>query len=336
MKTSPGGQTSVSRRGFLQSAAAGLALSALPSQATEPVVPRTTGRKSLDPQEFKKRLRGPILSVPTPFTSRFEVDYPGVRNMVARALAAGVRNFALTAGNSRYHCLRFDEIKELTRVLREAAGDAGVVIACAGQWWTGQATEYARYAESIGADALQVMLPTRADAESQVQYFRDVAEATRLGIVLAGNIPVPQLDKLVAIESVVAMKEDVTLVYYIDIQRRFGERLAIFAGGPKYRYLTAQPYGSPAFYSLFATFAPEIPMRFWQAIQDGDRPQAYDIVKKYEHPLFERWSHAFWRACLEYFGVAQRYLRPPERSFTEEQMGEVKAFFDQIGLQPPS
>jgi 4-hydroxy-tetrahydrodipicolinate synthase len=329
------GYYSVSRRGFLHAAAGGLAATGLPAGIAEGQTSRGRTRRPLDPNEFKQRLRGPILSVPTPFASDFKVDEPGVQNLVGRALQAGVKNFALTAGNSQYHCLGFDEIKRLTAVLVESAGDAGIVIACAGEWWTGRTREYVRYAESVGADAVQVMLPKRADADAQVHYFRKVAGSTNLGLVLAGNYPIPLLERLVEIDQVVALKEDVTLVYYIDVQRRFGDRLTVFAGGPKYRFLTAQPYGSRAFYSLFATFAPQIPMRFWRAVQDGDQTLAYEIVKKYEHPLFERWSHAFWRACLEYFGVAQRYLRPPERSFTDAQMAEVRAFFDGLGLRPP-
>jgi dihydrodipicolinate synthase/N-acetylneuraminate lyase len=123
-------------------------------------------------------------------------------------------------------------------------------------------------------------------------------------------------------------------VLYIERQRRFGDRLVIYAGGPKYRFLVAQPYGSRAFYSLYSTFAPQIPMRFWEAVRADDLTTAYDIVKKYEFPFFDRWSHAFWRASLEHFGVAQRYLRPPEESFTAEQMQEVGRCFDGLGLRP--
>ena len=36
----------------------------------------------LSPEAFKARVRGPILTVPTPFTRDFAVDYEGVRNMV--------------------------------------------------------------------------------------------------------------------------------------------------------------------------------------------------------------------------------------------------------------
>ena len=60
-----------------------------------------------------------------------------------------------------------------------------------------------------------------------------------------------------------------------------------------------------------------------------------DIVEKYDHPLIShRFSHPFWHASLDYFGVAGRYLRPPQHTYTNEEMKEVKAFYDRIGVYP--
>src|SRR5689334_16266218 len=71
----------------------------------------------LSPQGVKGRIRGPILTVPTPFTASFKVDYQGVRNMVRLGLENGIGVYELTAGNSQYNVLGYNEIKKLTRVL---------------------------------------------------------------------------------------------------------------------------------------------------------------------------------------------------------------------------
>lgn len=326
----------VGRRHFLKTVLAGTATaawcgSAIPADPSPDVVASGLHGR---PEDVKQLIRGPILSIPTPFTDTFDVDFAGVRRMITRAVEHGIRVFSLTPGNSYYHALSYEEVKELTRVMVEAVDGRGVTIAAADAWWTGQAVAYAEYARSIGADAVQVTIPTRADLQGQAAHFRSVADACGLGIVIHGVASFSLLDALCKINGVIALKEDATLIDYIEQQRRFGDRLAIFAGGPKYRYLVAEPYGSPAFYSLYATFAPQVPMLFWEAIQADDRETAYDIVKTYEFPFFDRWSHGMWRASLEHFGVAQRYLRPPEKSFTPGEMLEVKAFFDGLGLQP--
>ena len=330
-RTSP-----VGRRHFLKTVLAGTASAAWcesassADQSPESLPPRRHG----SPGEVKRQIRGPILSVPTPFTDRYDVDFAGVRRMITRALEEGIRVFSLTPGNSYYHALSYEEIKELTRVMVETVDGRGVTIAAADAWWTGQAVAYAEYAQSIGADAVQVTIPTRTDMQGQAEHFRAVAEACGLGVVIHGVASFALLDALCEVDGVIAMKEDATLIDYIEQQRRFGDRLAVFAGGPKYRYLVAEPYGSPAFYSLYSTFAPQVPMRFWKAIQAGDQDTAHDIVNTYEFPFFDRWSHAMWRASLEHFGIAQRYLRTPEKSFTEEQVRGVEEFFDGLGLTP--
>ncbi|HZP83072.1 MAG TPA: dihydrodipicolinate synthase family protein [Chthonomonadaceae bacterium] len=331
--------TQLSRRAFL-TGLAGAGLAATPLRTLgEARTMEQAARPRFSPEAFKQRVLGPILTVPTPFTRDFAVDYNGVRNMVNLGLANGVGVYELTAGNSQYAMLSYDEIKQLTRVLVEVVGGRGVVIATTGPWWTGQAVDYARYAEQVGADALQVLLPGGSE-DGYVTHFRKLAEATRLPLVLQGDPRPALIERLIEIPAIVSMKEDGSDAYYVDIQKRFGKRLAIFCGGQKRRYLLAQPYGSPAFFSFFITFAPEVTVRFWQAVQKNDLEEARGIVAHYEKPVFDlclagpRSFPAYWRAFLEVFGVAQRYVRPPEESCTEEDMQKVRALCDRLGLVP--
>jgi 4-hydroxy-tetrahydrodipicolinate synthase len=282
--------------------------------------------------DFKKQLRGAVLSIPTPFTAKLEVDYAAVRKMIQQGQPYGIQIVALTSGNSMYDFLSYDEIRQLTRVIAETASEQGIVIAATGKWDPEKALEYARFAASVGADALQVLRPETDDESSVVKYYEKIARGTELPIVLHGNFSHGLLERLIALDTIVAMKEDVGLEYYIQVQRKFGERLVIFEGGPEYIFLVAQPYGARASYTTLGTFAPELTQKFWRAVDRDDVKEAYRIVKKYEHPFFDRWSHPFWRASLEYFGVARRYLRPPLQAFTDEQMRDVATFYKSLGL----
>ncbi|MBI3852085.1 MAG: dihydrodipicolinate synthase family protein [Verrucomicrobia bacterium] len=307
---------------------------------THPLWAFANSRSRLSPQEVKARIRGPILTLPTPFTADFKVDYAGVRNLVKLGLANGIGVYELTAGNSQYSVLSYDEVKKLTRVFIEAVGGRGIVIAATGPWWTGQAVDYARYAESVGADAVQVLLPPGGSDEGYVEHFRKIAAATKIAIVLQGDPKPALIERFVQIPSVVSMKEDGSEEYYVEIVKKFGQRLAIFCGGQKRRYLVGQPYGSPAYFSFFITFAPEIAVRFYQAIQKNDLETARAIVERYEKPVFDfcgagpRGFHAYWHGLLEHFGVAKRYVRPPEDSCTDEDMQRVAALCERLGLKP--
>ena len=150
-------------------------------------------------------------------------------------------------------------------------------------------------------DGLQVLRPDTKNEQEVVDFFQKVAKQTDLPLVLHGEFSHPLLDKLLTIDSIVAMKEDVGLEYYIQVQRKYGDRLAIFEGGPEYAFLVAHPYGAQASYTTLGTFVPQITQSFWEALNRKDIPAAYAIVKKYEHPFFDRWSHAFWRSVVGTF-----------------------------------
>jgi dihydrodipicolinate synthase/N-acetylneuraminate lyase len=325
------------RRGLLKAAGSfGLALGG-DAIATNPLLAAAGGRSRLTPEEVKARIRGPILTIPTPFTADFKVDYQGVRNMVNIGLANKVEVYELTAGNSQYNVLSYEEIKTLTRVLTEAVAGRGIVIAATGPWWTGQAVDYARYAQSVGADAVQVLLPSGSD-DLYVEHFRKIAAATKIAIALQGAPSFPLLERLVQIPAVVTMKEDGSDTYYPEVVQRFGKRIAIFCGGQKRRYLLGLPYGSPAYFSFFFSFAPKVGVLFRQAVQKNDIPAANAIVERYEKPVFEfcsagpRGFHAYWRALMEHFRVAKRYVRPPDESCTEEDMRRVSALVERLDL----
>jgi dihydrodipicolinate synthase/N-acetylneuraminate lyase len=327
------GESLLDRRTLMRQASGALVASLVAPTLSS--TPRAMAADSKDnATRFKQQLRGPILSIPTPFTADLAVDYCGVRRMIERARPHGIRIFSLTSGNSQYASLTHQEIQELTRVMIEAAGDSGITIASADQWETEKVVEYVQFAERAGADAVQVMRPkTEAnDEDTVVAFFRRIADATGLPIVLHGEFSPSLLEKLSPTQAIVALKEDVGLEYYIRVQRHFGERYAIFEGGPEYAYLVALPYGAPASYATLGTFAPHLTKQFWDAVNRKEYEEAYRLVIKYEHPFFDRWSHPFWRASLEHFGVAPRYLRPPHTSFSDEQMKEVAMFFQGLGL----
>lgn len=290
----------------------------------------------LAPDDFREKIQGPIYSLPTPFTASFEVDHPGITKSVDRAVKAGIKLFMLTSGNGEYSSLSYDEIKAVTRTFVEAVAGRGLVVAAGDGWWTGQTVDYVKYAQAIGADGVQVQIPARRGGEaSVVKHYRDVAAATKLPIVLHGDFAAPLLGKLLAeVPSIAAMKEDVTLDYYIARQIEFGDRIAIFGGGGEHRFLVGMPYGSRAFYSVYAPFAPDVAMKYWAAFQSGDMKQAADLVRKYDHPYIQKFSKQFWHGSMEYFNVAQRYLRPPLESYEDAQMKELKAFFDGQELNP--
>ncbi len=296
------------------------------------VPPLAAERKPLTPADAKAAIHGPIVSFPTVYTERFAVDLDGVRKIIDTGVRGGARVVALTNGNNHYDRLTYDEVRQLTRGVLEAVNGRAMTIAATGPWWTGQAVDYARYATSLGADAIQVLMPPEGTDASYAEHFRAVAASTPRAIVIHGQPSLGLLRLLNPITNIVAFKEEFTPDYTLRIYEEFGDRWNIFAGGTKARLLTYRPYGMHAYYSAFSTFAPRIAMQFWHAVERNDIPAATQVVLHYDVPFFKRWSFPFWAATLEHFGIARRYVRPPAVSFTGPEMRDVADFYRKLGL----
>lgn len=319
--------TEWNRREFLRVGAA------LGTGAVLPSAVKAASSTVLAPMDFKKGLRGPIVSIPTPFTSAFQLDSVGLRRMIDMNLRSQITTFELTAGDSQYSFLSYEEIKQLAGMVAEGVGDRGMTIIGTGPWWTSRAIDFARHVESIGGTALQVLKPGVGE-DDLFEHYRQIAAATRLPIVLHGDFSLPLLEKLAQIPSIVALKEDISLGYYIDGMIRFGKRINCFSGGGLDWFMVAQPYGATAYFDSYASFYPEIAVRFWEAVKRGDYAAETEIIKKYDHPFIQNFSAPFWHATLEYFGVAGRYLRPPQKSYGDAEMEKVKEFYDKQDVFP--
>jgi 4-hydroxy-tetrahydrodipicolinate synthase len=286
---------------------------------------------------FQHKLRGPMLSFPTCYTKDFQLDYAGMRRLIDRAIEIGVGVVTLTAGNNDYESLSDDEIKQLTRFMVESVDRRALTIAATGPWWTGQSIEYAKFAEATGADAVQILMATYGTDDGHVKQFEQIASAVKLPLVLHGEPSIELWKRLVAIDSLVAFKLEADYPKGLPILQEFGERLTIFAGGLDSMFLAYQPHGMQAYFSVFAPFAPNISMDIWKAVTEKRLDDARQLIKRYETPFFEQWGklggQAFWRATLEHFGIASRWMRPPQQSLTDAQMQEVKVFYDQLGLR---
>jgi dihydrodipicolinate synthase/N-acetylneuraminate lyase len=217
----------------------------------------------------------------------------------------------------------------------ESVDGRGVTIAATGAWPTEQVIDYAHFSKSHGADSVQILRPEGIDDEDLLyEHFLTISKNTSLPMVLHGNYSRELLYRFAGIDSIVAMKEDGELTYYIDRAIEFGDRFEIFSGGAENRYLVGYPYGSRAFFSTYTGFAPDKPMLFWEAIRCDDLKRAVAITKKYDYPFIRRFTHPFWHATLEYFGVAKRYMREPFETLSDGEMTDVKAFFDGQGIDP--
>src|SRR5687767_13980253 len=90
-----------SRRSFLKLTGMAAAAAAHPDVAFASK-PETKLNRPLDPQQLKKTLAGPILSLPITFNEHMTINHDAIHRMIGRAIRYGIPIFDLTAGNSKY------------------------------------------------------------------------------------------------------------------------------------------------------------------------------------------------------------------------------------------
>ncbi len=301
----------------------------------------------IDRAWVRDSLTGPIASVSLPFQRDGQIDEMGLRNLIDHVIGAGSKTVLLTAGDSLYSILTDREVAEVTRLTAEHTAGRAMVVAADRQWATPNEVEFAQYARDVGADLLMV-LPPNWGASCTVETFveRYAAAAEHIPVMLVTNVFTQ--DHELGLRTIEALRDGVDRVVAIkdDVCGPFARRMAllvhdywaVLSGGLKENHLTLLPYGCDGYMSTFIDFKPDIAHDYWEAIGAQDLDRARAIITEYEMPLMDFFGplrggfDAGVHGSLELFGVAGRWRRKPYHSLTDEEMEQLKGFFQSKGL----
>ena len=184
--------------------------------------------------------QGVFPAVTTKFTPDDELDLNMFGLNLDAQLAAGVDGLVLGGTLGEASTLTDAEKDRLVSfALEKAAGRVPVVINIA-EGSTRAAVAAARRAESLGADGLMMLPPMRykPDHRETVAYFRAVAEATPLPIMVYNNpvdykteVSLDMFADLIELPSIQAVKESTRDISNVTRMRNaFGDRLKILCG----------------------------------------------------------------------------------------------------------
>ncbi|MBZ0299355.1 MAG: dihydrodipicolinate synthase family protein [Anaerolineae bacterium] len=160
-----------------------------------------------------------IFAIPmTPFDGEDRIDEEALRAEIQFCIEAGARGLCVPVMVSEFQLLTEDERRLMIRIPVELCKPAGVpVVANCAALNTPLAVDYARYAESVGADAVIAMPPymLKTDFDSIFAYFRAIAGAVRIPVwVQNANLAPLTTDQIIRlcseIENVNWVKQEVT------------------------------------------------------------------------------------------------------------------------------
>lgn len=299
----------------------------------------------MKPQELKRVLVGPIVSLPTFFTREGKQDLESVQNTVEFVIKNSFKVLLLTMGDSNYALQSESEIKALVRaVIKQSNGKATVVVGTHYYWWKDQIINFARYVENLGADGVMVLRPQPSLGDISgfedvvFETYQAVAKSISCGIVLNGMFSMKLLRRLVEIPNIVALKEDAGDPWCHDALWTVGKKISIFNGGQKWRFLYGLLWGMTGYLTTYGLLAPKVTHQFWNVVQRKDLFAAAHIVDIYDNPFFEyainhpKGFHPVRQAALEVFGRGLRWMRPPQPSLNDQEMDELRVIFDKMGL----
>ncbi len=242
---------------------------------------------------LKKAMKGVVIVQTTPFNKDGSLDLEGMRANTRWLLerTAG-KDFIFTplGSTGEFYAMSDDECKAvINMVVEEAKGKNVIITGGVGRPGTYETIKMCQYAESVGADGVQVILPYYAvpTEEGMYQHYKQIAESVNIGIMVY-NFPAvsgswikpPLMAKLSKIPNIIVVKENTpSIISYYAMRKAVDPKdMVILCGLGELMFSFEALYGCPGFVSSIANFAPDVSYSVYEAVTAGDSNKVDEII----------------------------------------------------------
>jgi 4-hydroxy-tetrahydrodipicolinate synthase len=298
-------------------------------------------------KELKARMKGVNVVQLTPFNQDGSLDLQGMRaNTRWLAERAAGKDFIFTPVGStgEFYAMSDEECKAVIKAVVEETDRRAVIMAGAGRAGTLETIKLCQYAQSVGADGAQVILPYYHIPEEEGMYlhYKQICENVdpNFGIIVYNNPDVsgswikPHLmQKITKLPNVIGIKENIAnFGSYLEMRRAVDPNdAAIFCGIGEVMYSVEALFGCDGIVSGNANFCPDLVYSLYEAAS------AKDFIKVTEKvyqllPIFD-----FVRKLLVNHGPATNVPGYGGAQAGFMLIGARKAVMDMLGLKggPP-
>jgi 4-hydroxy-tetrahydrodipicolinate synthase len=232
--------------------------------------------------------RGVFPAVTTKFKADLSLDTAAIAAGVRRLIDNGVAGVVMMGMVGENAQLTPEEKRTVLRTALDAAGGRVPVLSGLGETSTERACAYARDAQEIGVSGLMVFpaLTYKSDARETVEFYRSVARATALPLLLYNNprgygvdLTPDIVEQLLEERNIVALKEesyDTTRV--TDLITRFGSRLNVVCGVDDL-ILESAVLGVTAWVSGMANAVPKVSVDLLKLANAGEFAKARELYR---------------------------------------------------------
>lgn len=299
----------------------------------------------MQPQQLKQVLGSGLLSFPvTPFHAdgSFNPDAYGKHvNWLSGFDAAAL--FA-AGGTGEFFSLTPEEVPEVVRVAKAAAGKMPIISGCG--YGTRTAIQIARGAERAGADGI-LLLPhylIEAPQEGLFQHVKAVCDSIGIGVMVYNRdnsiIQADTLKRLCdACPNLIGFKDgsgELGLVRQITVT--MGDRLTYLGGMPTAE-LFAEAYlaaGFTTYSSAVFNFVPQLSVRFYRALRAGRREECETILRDFFYPFMsirnraKGYAVSAIKAGVRLKGFDAGSVRPPLTDLTPAEVDMMAKLIESV------
>lgn len=284
--------------------------------------------------------KGVYPAITTKFNKDGSLDLSTFELNIKAQLEAGIHGIVLGGTLGEASTLQNGEKIKLLSRTRELVGKDFPVILNIAEQSTEVAMQTARDAEKNGVDGLMLLPPMRykADDRETVEYFKSVASATSLPIMIYNNpidygieVTLDMFEELSQIATIEAVKEstrDVTNV--TRMINRFGDRFKIMCGVDTLA-LDALVMGADGWVAGLVCAFPRETVAIYELVQSGEIQKALEIFRWFL-PLLELDINPKLVQNIKLAevatGIGTEYVRSPRLMLHGEERKQVQKIID--------
>lgn len=243
--------------------------------------------------------KGIIPPVFTPFKPNGEIDDDSFASLIPFLIDAGVHALWIEGSSGEFSSLSIKERKKLFRLAIEKAKDKVPILAGVSHSSTKVATELAKYAEDIGADAVQATPPYyfQSNQSSLFEHFKTICEAVDIPVAIYDNVGTTHhtssLDLIIRLVRELGMRtikicpypHQTPLEKAMKLKKLLGDNINNIVASAQYAYWAFSMGVADGVVSAPLNVIPHEFVRMYEAIQSGDDVTARDIQYKKILPL---------------------------------------------------
>ena len=248
-------------------------------------------------KDFSTKIGAGLLSFPvTHFTSQMAFDQSAYRDHIEWLLSFSPAGLFAAGGTGEFFSLTVGEFSHVVRAAVEQTGGRVPVVAGCG-YGTAMALEFARAADSAGADGLLLLPPylVNADPDGLAAHVEAVCASTRLGVIFYNRdnaiLNETALERLCErCPNLVGFKDGVGDIELMTrIYARLGDRLTYIGGLPTAETF-ALPYlemGVTTYSSAIFNFLPQFAQNFYAAVRRRDHEVVFRELREFVLPYIQ-------------------------------------------------